>query len=119
VDTFQGRVGFWSDFVYGRTLSSLLGVQGRFGATETALIGIDLCKAVNAVHAAGLLHRDIKTGNVMREEGGRILLMDFGLTRETSEAHSIAGTPSYMAPELFKGSAATVESDIYALGVLL
>ena len=52
------------------------------GPREAALIGIDVCRAAGAVHAAGFLHRDIKAGNVMREEGGRILLMDFGLTHE-------------------------------------
>lgn len=119
VDTHDGRVGFWSDFVHGKTLSALLAAEGPFGARETALIGIDLCKAVGAVHAAGLLHRDIKAGNVMREAGGRILLMDFGLTHEQDGAHRLSGTPVYMAPELLAGSPATSMSDVYALGVLL
>lgn len=119
VETFDGRVGFWSDFVRGSTLSSLLVIQGRFGPNEAVLIGLDVCRAVNAIHAAGLLHRDIKTANVMREEGGRILLMDFGLSLERNEHHALGGTPSYMAPELFAGEPATVASDIYALGVLL
>ncbi len=119
VDTFEGRVGFWSDFVKGRTLSSLLAIQGPFGPHEAALIGIDLCKALSAVHAAGLLHRDIKASNAMREEGGRILLMDFGLSLEGRDAHRMGGTPTYMAPELFKDAPATVASDIYALGILL
>ncbi len=119
VDTFEGRVGFWSDFVKGRTLSSLLAIQGPFGPQEAALIGIDLCKALSAVHAAGLLHRDIKASNAMREEGGRILLMDFGLSLEGRDSHRMGGTPTYMAPELFKDGPATVASDIYALGILL
>ncbi|HEY3823930.1 MAG TPA: tetratricopeptide repeat protein [Bryobacteraceae bacterium] len=119
VDSFDGRVGFWSDFVNGRTLAALLATQGRFGPKEAAVIGIDVCKAVNAVHAAGLLHRDIKAANVMREEGGRILLMDFGLSLEHAERHLPGGTPAYMAPELFAGASASVASDIYALGVLL
>jgi eukaryotic-like serine/threonine-protein kinase len=116
VDRHEGRVGFWSDFVAGKTLSALLRVQGRFSAREAAHVGIELCRALSAVHAAGLLHRDIKAGNAMREEGGRILLMDFGLT---GEGRSLAGTPPYMAPELLAGAPASVASDIYALGVLL
>src|SRR5260370_12882881 len=100
VDRHDGRVGFWSDFVNGRTLSAIVAADGPFGAREAALIGIDLCKAVGAVHAAGLLHRDIKTGNAMRESGGRILLMDFGLTNEHGAAGPPSGTPVYMAPEL-------------------
>ena len=72
VDRHDGRVGFWSDFVHGKTLSSIIAADGPFGAREAAIVGIDLCKAVGAVHAAGLLHRDIKAGNTMRESGGRI-----------------------------------------------
>lgn len=119
VDTHDGRVGLWSDFVRGRTLSTLLEVQGPYGAKEAANIGIDLARAVGAVHAAGLIHRDIKTGNVMREEGGRILLMDFGLSEARGESGLWAGTPNYMAPELFLGQPATAASDIYAIGVVL
>jgi len=120
IDRHDGRVGFWTDFVKGKTLSALLGSQGPFGYREAALIGIDVSRALSAVHRAGLLHRDIKAENVMREEGGRILLMDFGLSAgERHLGNQIAGTPNYMAPELFDGSAATVCSDIYAMGVLL
>jgi serine/threonine protein kinase/Flp pilus assembly protein TadD len=118
VSRHGGRVGFWSDFVRGRTLSSVLAAQGPFAAREAANIGIELCGAVSAVHAAGLLHRDIKPGNVMREEGGRILLMDFGLT-QVAEKGGFGGTPPYMAPELFAGESASVASDVYALGALL
>ncbi len=80
IDRHDGRVGFWTDFVRGKTLSVLVGEQGTFGAREAALIGLDVARALSAVHRAGLLHRDIKAENVMREEGGRILLMDFGLS---------------------------------------
>ena len=119
VDRHDGRVGFWTDFVHGKTLSAILAADGPFGAREAALIGIDLCKAVGAVHAAGLLHRDIKSGNVMRESGGRILLMDFGLTHDQSAQQQYSGTPVYMAPELFAGEPASTATDIYALGILL
>jgi serine/threonine-protein kinase len=119
VDCFDDRVGFWSDLVRGRTLSALLAVQGRFSPQETTLIGIDVCKAVSAVHAAGLLHRDIKSSNVMREDGGRILLMDFGLSHAFDAPQMLGGTPAFMAPELFRGEPATVATDIYALGALL
>lgn len=118
VDRHGGRVGFWSDFVKGKTLTELLRDQGHFGARETALIGIELCRALGAVHAAGLLHRDIKAGNVMREAGGRILLLDFGLTQVPGH-EPMGGTPAYMAPELFGGAPATIGTDVYALGVLL
>ena len=119
IDRHEGRVGFWTDFVRGKTLSALLREQGTFGAREAALIGLDVARALSAVHRSGLLHRDIKAENVMREEGGRILLMDFGLSALEQRQTNIAGTPNYMAPELFKGGMATVATDIYAMGVLL
>jgi serine/threonine protein kinase/Flp pilus assembly protein TadD len=119
VDRHGGRVGFWTDFVHGKTLAALVREQGPFGYRETALIGLDVTKALSAVHRAGLVHRDIKAENVMREEGGRILLMDFGLSALATRQQELAGSPRYMAPELFRGAEASVASDIYAVGVLL
>jgi tetratricopeptide (TPR) repeat protein len=119
IDRHDGRVGYWTDFVRGKTLSFLVSAQGPFGYREAALIGLDVAKALSAVHRAGLLHRDIKAENVMREEGGRILLMDFGLSTLPQLQTGVAGTPTYMGPELFSGSPASVASDIYAVGVLL
>ena len=98
-------------------------MHGPFSAREAAQIGVDLCHALAAVHGAGLLHRDIKATNVMREGGGRIVLMDFGAGQPFSTADQpverIVGTPLYLAPELFKGEQPSRASDIYALGVLL
>jgi eukaryotic-like serine/threonine-protein kinase len=119
IDEHDGLVGFWTDFVHGKTLALLVREQGPFGYREAVLAGIDVCKALSAVHRAGLLHRDIKAENVMREEGGRILLMDFGLSTLPHLQKDFAGTPVYMAPELFEGAPASVESDIYAVGALL
>ena len=119
IDRHDGRVGFWTDFVKGKTLSALLGMQGPFGYREAVLIGLDVTRALSAVHRSGLLHRDIKAENVMREEGGHILLMDFGLSTLPHRQADIAGTPNYMAPELWQGKTATVASDIYSMGVLL
>jgi serine/threonine protein kinase/Flp pilus assembly protein TadD len=119
VDQHDGRVGFWTDFVRGKTLRTLVTEQGPFGYQEAVLIGLDVCKALSAVHRAGLLHRDVKAENVMREEGGRILLMDFGLSALGGQQKDFAGTPRYMAPELLRGESATVMSDLYAVGVLL
>ena len=84
---------------------------------------IDVCRAVAAVHKAGLLHRDIKAHNVMREADGRVVLMDFGAGEIRTE-HLLAeprliGTPLYLAPEILDGQPATIASDIYSLGVLL
>ena len=119
VDRRDGRVGFWSDYVRGRTLSSLVELEGPLPPEAAARAGMALCEALAAVHNAGLLHRDIKASNAMRDENGRVLLMDFGLTQEAHGSASPAGTPRYMAPELLTGASATVQSDLYAMGVLL
>jgi tetratricopeptide (TPR) repeat protein len=120
----DGRVGLSMEFVRGRTLEALLESQGTFSAREAALIGRELCRALAATHAAGLVHRDIKARNVMREEGGRVVLMDFGAGRLRDgdggvRPGRVTGTPLYLAPELFAGGEATIQSDIYSVGILL
>jgi serine/threonine-protein kinase len=123
VDRHDNAVGLWMDLIEGLTLRQVLAVGGVLGAQEAALIGIDLCRAVAAVHKAGLLHRDIKVHNVMREAGGRIVLMDFGAGEVRSDptraVHGIIGTPVYAAPEIFSGAPATIASDVYSVGVVL
>jgi protein kinase-like protein/uncharacterized protein DUF4384 len=123
-DVHEGRVGVWMELIRGRSLEQQLRMQGTLGAREAALVGIDMCRALAATHRAGVLHRDVKAQNVMREEGGRLLLTDFGAGVEATPAgdahgHRAAGTPLYMAPELFSGEPASTRSDLYSLGVLL
>src|SRR5437773_2697603 len=77
-DIHDGRVGLWMEFVPGRTLEDALQTRERFTVAEAVLIGQELCQALAAVHASGLVHRDVKTRNVIREGGGRVVLMDFG-----------------------------------------
>jgi len=116
------EVGVTMELVEGQNLAELIRVNGPMGAEEAAVIGLSICQALAAVHAAGLVHRDVKARNVMRERGGRIVLMDFGLGLDRAappDANSISGTPPYMAPELFMGQPATPAADLYALGVLL
>jgi serine/threonine-protein kinase len=124
VDKTEDYVGVWMEFIKGLTLAELLKMQGPFSAHDAALIGRDLCRAVAAVHHAGVLHGDIKAHNVMREDSGRTVLMDFGagrrLIEHSSEAmRNVAGTPLYLAPEVLDRRPPTTSSDIYSLGVLL
>ena len=124
VDAQEGRVGLWMDLVRGATLEQQLAAHGSFSAGEAAAIGIDLCRALAAIHGAGLIHRDVKAQNVMREDGGRIVLMDLGTGREAERTLAagvpeMAGTPLYLAPEIFAGSPASPRTDLYSLGVLL
>jgi serine/threonine-protein kinase len=115
------RVGLWMEFVRGRTLEQALRDDGTFTAAEITRLGIELCGAVSAVHAAGLLHRDIKAQNVMIENDGRMVLMDFGIGLElaTTTNVRIAGTPLHVAPEVLSGGAATPRSDVFSIGVVL
>ncbi len=120
-DSHDGRVGFWMDLIEGQTLEQRVR-ESRLSAGEATYVGKELCRALAAVHHANLVHRDIKAQNVMRAtDGGRIILMDFGAGEfqdvpSTGRRH---GTPLYLAPEVLTSGAATVQSDIYALGVLL
>ena len=118
----DGRVGIWMEYVHGHTLEEWM-ERGTFGSHEALLIGIDLCRALAAVHGANLVHRDVKTRNVVREDTGRIVLMDFGagvdFRSESHESHEVAGTPIYLAPEVLRGEPAGPQSDLYGLGVLL
>jgi serine/threonine-protein kinase len=109
------------ELIRGITLEEFLRSHGPMSASEAALLGWDLCRALAAVHGAGLVHRDVKTANVMREVGGRIVLMDFGAGgyRGQEPGRRFAGTPLYVAPEVSAGAEATVRSDIYSLGVVL
>ncbi len=128
-DRVDGRVGFWTEFIHGQTLAAMVQARGPFSAIAAMAIGIDLCRAVQAVHQAGLLHRDIKATNVMQEDDGRIVLLDFGTSRNVAgvlDALSrsayptgATGTPLYLAPELWHGGTATPQSDLYSVGVVL
>ena len=122
VGTHEDRAGLWMELVRGVTLEQLLTTNGPFSAAAAAQAGLDLCRALTAIHAAGLIHRDVKAQNVVREDGGRIVLMDLGTGRDLAHgdnAVGVAGTPLYLAPEIFTGGAASVRSDVYSLGVLL
>lgn len=128
-DRLDGRTGFWTEFIRGRTLAELVASSGPLEARDAAPIGVELCAALAAVHHAGLLHRDVKASNAMRDGNGRVVLLDFGASRDFAAGPSggtvstggqgPTGTPLYVAPELWRGAPATPRSDIYSLGVLL
>ena len=123
----NGQVGIVMELVRGRNLEDWLQQHGTLGAREITGIGRDLCRALAAVHRAGVLHRDIKAKNVVREEGtGRIVLTDFGSSEPTKSEPEpalarkpVQGTLLYLAPEILEEAGPTARSDIYSLGVLL
>jgi tRNA A-37 threonylcarbamoyl transferase component Bud32 len=120
IESNGDRMGLCMDFVRGQTLDDVMRLQGRMSAEEAVLVGQDVCEALAAVHRAHFVHRDIKAKNVLRENGGRFVLMDFGAGRdERTAAGDLIGTPLYMAPEVLEGSQASPRSDVYSVGVLL
>jgi eukaryotic-like serine/threonine-protein kinase len=127
-DIHHGRPGLWTDLIRGQTLEQMITISGQMSANEAVMVGVDLCKALSEIHKKGLVHRDVKTQNVMRDEStGRIVLMDFGAAAAflpdelgvKEGAESVYGTPLAVAPEVLSGAKATPASDIYSLGVLL
>lgn len=118
----DGRAGIWGELIEGRTLAQLVAQDGPCSANEAIVIALEIARALTVVHAAGLVHGDVKLENVMRELGGRIVLMDFGSSgrREDLAARNVVnGTRRYLSPEVLDGSAPSPQSDLYALGVLL
>jgi serine/threonine protein kinase len=117
-DLCDGRVGIWTELIDGPNLEQRLAADGPFGAGEAVSIALDLCRALAAIHAAGLVHGDVKAANVLRERGGRIVLGDLGSATDAG-ATPVTGSPATLAPEVLAGGPATAAADLYSLGVML
>jgi tRNA A-37 threonylcarbamoyl transferase component Bud32 len=118
----DGRPGIWNEWIEGRTLDAIVAADGPFAGAEAAHIGIELCAALAAIHAAGLLHGDVKASNVLRARGGRIVLVDLGAAGAPDTLNSslrTQATPAYLSPQSRDGAPRAVVDDLYALGVLL
>ena len=118
----DGRQYIEMEYVNGQSLSGLLERSGVIDPLEATRLMLHVSSALSAAHEAGMVHRDIKPGNVMVTQSREAKLADFGLAKRITTNESIAGgvlcgTPNYMAPELFSGHPATKQSDIYAMGV--
>src|SRR5690606_13764372 len=85
-------LGLCMELIAGETLRSYLERRGKLSADETALIGIDVANALAEVHRAGFVHRDVKVENIMREDTGRVILMDFGITRALESESRVTAT---------------------------
>ena len=122
-NTYENRVGIWTDLIDGLTLSEIKDVGEHFYADNLIRLAHELALALNSVHQAQLVHGDIKPSNVMRDDGGAYVLMDFGAgfdqQKQTGHHQRYTGTPLLMAPELFDGARKSQQSDIYAFGALL
>jgi hypothetical protein len=116
----DGRYGLWMEYIRGRTLAERIAQDGPLGEDEAVEVGRKLASALVAVHAVNVVHQDIKARNVMREEGGRFVLMDLGCGADLDKGQeAVGGTPYYMAPETLRGARPSKRADVYGLGVLL
>ncbi|MFD7168313.1 serine/threonine-protein kinase [Streptomyces violascens] len=125
----QGLPVIVMELVDGPSLDDVLAERGSLDPREAAAIGAKLMDALDAAHRAGVLHRDVKPGNVLLERGGRVVLTDFGIaSMETSgdealakltQSGQIVGSLDFLPPERAQGQVPTAASDIWALGMTL
>jgi TonB family protein len=110
------------EYIEGRSLESLLVSGTRWGAAAAAVFVVQVAEALETAHRKGIVHRDIKPGNILVDAEGRPHLVDFGIARITSSAMTqtsqVMGTPFYMAPEQIAGRKIDQRADIFALGAV-
>jgi serine/threonine-protein kinase len=120
IDEVEGRAFLSMEYVDGEDLRTLLRRIGRLPPAKAIEISLQLCAGLAAAHDKGVLHRDLKPANVMIDGHGRVRIADFGLAVASEDAvGGVEGTPAYMAPEQLARNPATVQTDIYALGLVL
>jgi WD40 repeat protein len=109
------------EFIDGVTLADTLRERGPLALEEAREVASQFLSGLEAIHQAGLVHRDFKPENVMVTRSGRVVVMDFGLAkgRDGERTGTIAGTPAYMAPEQARGDAVDARADVFAAGVVL
>jgi serine/threonine protein kinase len=118
-----GRPFIVMELLPGRTLHDELG-EGRMSEERAVAVITQVLGALRAAHDAGVIHRDVKPANILLTDSGDAKVADFGIAKGAGSSSLTAtglvlGTPSYLAPECVTGSAATIESDLYAVGVIL
>ncbi|MBZ5681085.1 MAG: tetratricopeptide repeat protein [Acidobacteriia bacterium] len=112
------------EFVEGRDLRALIQEKKKFSPEEAVEIVQQVCRALEAAHGVGVIHRDLKPQNIMRDKSGRILVMDFGLARTLegdgmTQTGALVGTMEYMSPEQALGKDLDQRSDLFAVGLIL
>src|ERR1700678_132718 len=112
------------EFVEGRDLRGLILERKKFPPAEAVEIILQICRALEAAHSVGVIHRDLKPQNVMRDKTGRILVMDFGMARTLegdgmTQTGALVGTMEYMSPEQALAGELDQRSDLFAVGLIL
>ncbi len=110
------------ELVHGKTLAQHLEKQDVFGLRDISQIISQTLDGIGYAHAQGVVHRDMKSGNVMINSDGRVKISDFGIARIDSSTLTrigdLVGTPSYMSPEQFRGEETDASTDLYSIGVI-
>src|SRR6266404_2047580 len=111
------------EFVEGRDLRTLLRDSVPVSLEQKVKIMIQVCRALSAAHSEGVVHRDLKPQNIMVENTGRVVVMDFGIAHSMEQAGvtstgAMVGTPAYVSPEQAKGEKVDPRSDLYTLGIV-
>ena len=112
------------EYLPSKSLSEVLTERGPLAPAEVARIGSSTAAALASAHAAGVVHRDVKPGNILLGDNGAVKITDFGISRAIEDATLtrsglITGTPAYLSPEVAKGERATFASDVFSLGATL
>ena len=112
------------EYLPSKSLAAMLNETGPMAPREAAEVGRQVADGLAAAHAAGVVHRDVKPGNVLIADDGRVKLTDFGVSRAVDDVQLtrtglIAGTPAFLSPEVARGQVPTAASDIFALGATL
>jgi serine/threonine protein kinase/tetratricopeptide (TPR) repeat protein len=110
------------EYADGATLRTLLSEKGKFEPAEAVQVTRQICLGLQAAHATGVIHRDLKPQNIMRDRQGRVVVMDFGLARDFSssmtQTGALVGTMEYMSPEQALGKELDARSDLFAIGLI-
>ncbi|MEV4626997.1 protein kinase [Micromonospora sp. NPDC049523] len=111
------------EYVAGEPLSRRIEAAGRMGVAETLSVVAQAARALDAAHGSGIVHRDVKPGNLLIQPDGTVVLVDFGIARSATmtritSTNAVPGTALYMAPEQAAGRAVSAATDIYALGAV-